>query len=178
MRTGYDRLWFTTHQAGRPDASWHATGDIGRIDQQGRLWVAGRVAHMLTIRDGDAVAGLGPVGIEKVVEQIPGVYMAAAVGIDGTDVAGQKAAVVLQLDTPAKTPQHVKLPLANDVRATVADWLATIADRHGAIHEIDVVAVLSVPKLPVDRRHNSKIDRTRVAIWANRVLAGGSVKGL
>jgi hypothetical protein len=30
-----------------------------------------------------------------------------------------------------------------------------------------------VPSLPVDRRHNSKIDRTRIAAWAENVLAGG-----
>jgi hypothetical protein len=36
-----------------------------------------------------------------------------------------------------------------------------------------VAAVLTVPRLPVDRRHNSKIDRTRLGRWAGAVLAGG-----
>lgn len=39
--------------------------------------------------------------------------------------------------------------------------------------DVDVAAVLLVPALPVDKRHNSKIDRTRVARWAEQVLAGG-----
>jgi hypothetical protein len=39
----------------------------------------------------------------------------------------------------------------------------------------DIAAVLEVPALPVDRRHNSKINRTRVAAWAERVLSGGKV---
>lgn len=179
MRSGYDRLWFTTHQASRPDPTWHATGDIGRIDEAGLLWVSGRLAHMLTTRCEDGrLAGLGPVGIEKVVEQVDGVYMATAVGIEGIETTGQKVAVVVQRETPAKSPKHVDLSTADAVREVISQWQATIANRHGAYREIDVVAVLEVPKLPVDRRHNSKIDRTRVAAWANRVLAGGSVKGL
>ncbi len=31
------------------------------------------------------------------------------------------------------------------------------------------------PALPVDIRHASKVDRTAVARWAERVLAGGRV---
>jgi len=38
--------------------------------------------------------------------------------------------------------------------------------------------VLAVPHLPVDRRHNSKIDRTRVADWAAAVLAGSPMRRL
>jgi len=34
---------------------------------------------------------------------------------------------------------------------------------------------LVAPALPVDKRHNSKIDRTRIARWAERVLAGGRI---
>jgi hypothetical protein len=33
--------------------------------------------------------------------------------------------------------------------------------------------VLVVPRLPTDIRHNSKIDRTGLARWANGILAGG-----
>jgi len=36
----------------------------------------------------------------------------------------------------------------------------------------DVAAVLVVPALPVDIRHNAKIDRTAVAEWASDALAG------
>jgi hypothetical protein len=39
----------------------------------------------------------------------------------------------------------------------------------------DVAAVLVVRRLPVDIRHNSKVDRARLARWATRVLAGERV---
>jgi hypothetical protein len=44
-----------------------------------------------------------------------------------------------------------------------------------AVHPtgIEVAAVLTVRSLPVDIRHNSKIDRLRVGRWAQRLLGGG-----
>jgi hypothetical protein len=41
-----------------------------------------------------------------------------------------------------------------------------------------VAAVLAVPVLPTDIRHNAKIDRARMARWATEVLAGGKVAAL
>jgi hypothetical protein len=38
---------------------------------------------------------------------------------------------------------------------------------------LPVAAVLVVPALPTDIRHNSKIDRAALARWAGRILAGG-----
>jgi len=32
--------------------------------------------------------------------------------------------------------------------------------------------VFVVPELPTDIRHNSKIDRTRLSVWAEGILAG------
>src|SRR5699024_12016923 len=38
----------------------------------------------------------------------------------------------------------------------------------------DLAAVLVAPQFPTDIRHNSKIDRSRLAVWADSVLAGRS----
>jgi hypothetical protein len=35
-----------------------------------------------------------------------------------------------------------------------------------------VAAVLTLQSMPVDIRHNAKIDRTAVAVWADDLLAG------
>ena len=43
-----------------------------------------------------------------------------------------------------------------------------------ALPDRPLAAVLSVPHLPVDVRHNSKVDRTRLGRWAGKVLAGGA----
>ena len=41
-----------------------------------------------------------------------------------------------------------------------------------------VAAVLVTPEVPVDIRHNAKIDRALVASWASDVLAGRRAKRL
>jgi hypothetical protein len=50
-----------------------------------------------------------------------------------------------------------------------------LTDRVRAAAGREVAAVLVTPSLPVDKRHNSKIDRPRIAQWAEGILAGGRV---
>lgn len=151
-RKGYDRLWHTEFVASRP-AGWHATGDVGRLDGAGRLWIGGRLGHVITAPDGP----VAPVRIEQAVEAIDGVAAAAAVGVGP---AGAQQIVVLV--EPVRRPRRPR-PGATDLVDAVR--AATGPDA--------VVAVFELPRLPVDRRHNSKIDRARLARWASGVLAGG-----
>ena len=69
---------------------------------------------------------------------------------------------------------EVEVPLAEAdpavARTTVADPVTSQAVREAT--GVNLAAVLLVPALPTDVRHNSKIDRVRVAAWAERVLAG------
>lgn len=153
QRLGYDRLWLTTHRASQP-AGWHMTGDVGQIDDHGRLWVGGRVGHVLWTSDGP----VAPVGLEKSVESIDGVYSAAVVGVGPR--GNQRVVVVVQREQPERKPVLASLELIDAVRE---------------LAEPDVVAVFEVPTLPVDRRHNSKIDRTAVSEWASTALAGGTL---
>ena len=98
-----------------------------------------------------------PVGVEQRVESLPEVSMAAVVGVGP---AGTQQTVVVVVPT-AETGG----PLApSELAATVR----TVA-------RIPVAAVLVTDRLPVDIRHASKIDRARVARWADHVLAGGSI---
>ena len=48
------------------------------------------------------------------------------------------------------------------------DWVV-----RESLYAQPLAAVLTVPKLPVDIRHNSKIDRARLGRWADALLAGG-----
>jgi hypothetical protein len=120
----------------------------------------------------DTPAGpLTPVGPEQLVEQVPGVRRAAVVGVGPR---GTQAVVVVIEQQPrpggwegAGGAHRVRRPglladpaLAAAVRAAAAPLAP------------DVAAVLRVGALPVDIRHNSKVDRRRVAAWAEQVLAG------
>ncbi|MDH5371778.1 MAG: AMP-binding protein, partial [Acidimicrobiia bacterium] len=154
MRDGYDKLWMTQHSASQP-AGWHRSGDVGHLDDDGRLWVEGRMGHIVTTAGGPVT----PVGIEQAVSDLPEVVNAAVVGIGPAGI--QQVVVVVVPAGSIRRPDLADENLADRVRSRAGN--------------IDVAAVLSVPTLPVDKRHNSKIDRTRVALWAEGVLAGGRI---
>jgi long-subunit acyl-CoA synthetase (AMP-forming) len=152
-RDRYDRLWATGRDAAT-ERGWHASGDVGHLDEQGRLWIEGRVGHVIHTDRGPVT----PVGIEQRSQAVAGVRTAAAVGVGPPGT--QQVVVVLVPDArpdrhPA--PHLAATPLAAAVRAAVP---------------VEVAAVLVTDTLPVDIRHAAKIDRVRVGAWAERVLAG------
>lgn len=155
LKTAYDRLWLTdrTAVADTPDAGrWHRTGDVGHLDAEGRLWIEGRLPHVFVTTEGP----VAPVGLEQQAEGAPGVRRAAVVGIGPRGL--QQPVAIVETTAGVRRPGLATPELAAAVRARVGLTLA---------------AVLVVPQLPTDIRHNSKIDRTRLASWAERVLAGG-----
>ncbi|GAC1370257.1 MAG: hypothetical protein NVSMB43_05500 [Pseudarthrobacter sp.] len=154
VKDTYDRLWLTQRESIRT-AGWHRTGDVGHFDTAGRLWVEGRLAHVVTA-PGSVVT---PVGAEQAIERLADVGLAAVVGVGP---AGTQAVVaVVETVPPARRAGPAATPLAGRVR--------TAARLAG----VSVSAVLAVPSQPTDIRHNAKIDRTRLSRWASRVLAGG-----
>ena len=152
VKDTYDGLWATQQASGR-DAGWHRTGDVGHLDEQGRLWVEGRLAHVATT----AAGVVTPVGVEQRVESLDEVRSAAVVGVGPH---GTQQVVVVVVPETASRSALAGLPLTDAVR-TVAG--------------VDVAAVLLAADLPVDIRHASKVDRRRVAAWAAQVLAGARV---
>jgi acyl-coenzyme A synthetase/AMP-(fatty) acid ligase/pimeloyl-ACP methyl ester carboxylesterase len=157
MRDGYDKLWVTEEAASQP-AGWHRSGDVGHLDDIGRLWIGGRMGHIVTTAFGPVT----PVGIEHAVGELPGVFHAAAVGV-GPEGTQQVIVVVVPLPRPSR-PDLADEELADRVRSRV--------------NGVDVAAVLIVPSLPVDKRHNSKIDRTQIARWAEGVLSGERMRNI
>jgi len=147
VKDRYDALWATERMSSR-NPGWHRTGDVGYLDDQGRLWVQGRTVHVLTTPGGV----ITPVGVEQRVEALSNVDSAALVGVG--PVGTQQVVVVV---TGAGGP--------------LADGPLTAAVREVA--GVAVTAVLVRKNLPVDIRHNSKIDRVALARWASGVLAGG-----
>jgi acyl-coenzyme A synthetase/AMP-(fatty) acid ligase len=159
VKDRYDKLWRTQQLSALP-RGWHRSGDVGHFDTDGRLWIEGRLVHVIATAAGPVT----PVGIEQAAESVPGVGLAAAVGVG-----------------PAGTQQIVLVVTTSDARrgGLASDALATaVRSAVRRVIDLDVAAVLVAPKLPVDKRHNSKIDRVRVARWATRVLGGGRITRL
>lgn len=152
MRDRYDRRWATQHRADAP-RGWHRTGDVGHLDAQGRLWVEGRLAHVLVCDDGPVT----PVTAELAAQRAARVPLAALVGVG--PVGTQVPVIVLLAPGPALGLADVDL--TSRVRSAVRDSTG-----------LDVAAVLTMKSLPVDVRHRSKVDRTRIAREAADYLAG------
>ncbi|WP_233494067.1 alpha/beta fold hydrolase [Desertihabitans brevis] len=151
VKDRYDRLW-ATEDAARPAPGWHRTGDVGHLDEIGRLWVEGRRVHVVHTAGGP----LTPVGVEQRVEALDGVRQACVAGVG--PVGTQQVVVVVVPEDAGRRPALLGPPeLAAEVRRVAG---------------VDVAAVLCVAALPVDIRHQSKIDRTAVSVWAGRALAG------
>jgi len=152
VKDRYDSLWATERASGR-NRGWHRTGDVGHLDADGRLWVEGRLQHVLRT----AAGILTPVGLEQRVEATAPVRAAAAVGVGP---AGAQQVVVVVV--PAEGSRRRSSPLATPA---LADTVRRAAG-------VPLAAVLVVSELPVDLRHASKVDRGTIARWAGRVLAG------
>ena len=158
LKSSYFRLWLTDRGAAAvsPQAErWHRTGDVGHLDTEGRLWIEGRLPHVLATQTGP----VAPVGPEQEVERSAGVRRAAVVGV-GPDGLRQAVAVV-ETVPPAARPGLASPDLTAEIRRRTA---------------LPLAAVLTVPQLPTDIRHNSKIDRARLSEWAERTLAGGRIR--
>ena len=151
MREGYDRLWLTQTEASQPPG-WHRSGDVGHLDGEGRLWIEGRIGHVVTTAGGPVT----PVGIEHSVEALDDVDLAAVVGVG--PVGTQQVVAVVVLVNAVRRSGLASEELADRVRAQSGG--------------VDIAAVFTVPALPVDKRHNSKIDRSAIAAWAEGALAG------
>ena len=150
MRDRYDGLWFTNSLASQ-NAGWHRTGDVGHLDSRGRVWIEGRLSHVITTPNGVVT----PVAVEQAVQELDQVVSAACVGIGSP---GDQQVVVVVTGPQA--------------RSVVASSELTTAIR--TVTGVDVAAVLVRDELPVDIRHNAKINRTALASWADGVLSGHS----
>ncbi|NEB62853.1 AMP-binding protein [Streptomyces diastaticus] len=128
----------------------HRTGDMGTIDAEGRIWFHGRRSHRVLGTD----HVLTTEDVEAAADTVPGVRRSALVGVG--DPGRQRA--VLCVELAARGPGRPA------VVAAVRELLDRRPDgRH-------VTAVLVHPGFPTDIRHNSKINRERLADWATRRL--------
>lgn len=134
-----------TRQNKIPDGEgevWHRMGDLGYFDEKDRLWVVGRL-HNRVMRDGKA---LYPIMVEALAARAAWVRRAALVGLPDATL-GQRAVLVLEAQGA---------PRLEEIRAALS----------GAGFTIDRIVIRR--RLPVDPRHNTKIDYAKLA----RTLGG------
>ncbi|MCL4731979.1 MAG: hypothetical protein KJ044_16290, partial [Planctomycetes bacterium] len=151
MRRNIWRAGFKPGRAGGPPALlWHRMGDAGWLDDKGRLWYCGRVSHTVWTEQGP----LFPEQVEGVFNNHNAVSRSALVGIG--DKGAQEPVIVVEL--------HGGLPPGHDLKQRIENELLQMAGAHNLTRQVK--RVLFHAGLPVDARHNAKIDREALAKWA------------
>jgi acyl-CoA synthetase (AMP-forming)/AMP-acid ligase II len=107
---------------------WHRTGDAGYLDERGRLWLLGRCAARISDEQGT----LYPFAVECAASALPNVHRVAMVRHDG------RRALVVE-------PRYQTQPM-------------DLAQLRGAVAWAGIAEIMPVEHIPVDRRHNAKVD--------------------
>lgn len=124
---------------------WQRLGDTGYLDEQGRIWVCGRRSHRVLNKDGVWFA----LRCEFIFNTHPDVVRTALIG--PTHGGGE----------PQPTICVELRPEARSKRSAVEAELRKMAAEHDSTRGID--SFIFIKKLPVDKRHNAKIDRPELA---------------
>lgn len=114
----------TGEEVGR--CAWHRTGDAGRIDSKGRLWLLGRR---------EAKCGsLFPFAVEAAARAAPGVRNAALLPAGASTILAIECDPSVPFEVPGKWKEL---------------WP-------------EIERILVVARIPMDRKHNSKVDYRRL----------------
>ncbi|GAA4438061.1 fatty acid CoA ligase family protein [Bremerella cremea] len=133
------------------DAVWHRMGDVGYLDEQDRFWFCGRKSHRLQTAEG----AMYTIPVEAIFNTHEKIFRSALVGIGEL---GQQVPVVIVQPWPRMypdTPEEID---------TLLDELREIGNKSQLTQRIE--HFLLHPNFPVDVRHNSKIFREKLTLWA------------
>jgi acyl-CoA synthetase (AMP-forming)/AMP-acid ligase II len=134
---------------------WHRIGDVGYVDEEGRLWFCGRKAHVVDSAEGPMYS----VCCEAIFNEHPHVFRSALVGIGPR--GRQRPVIVVE-------PEADHFPNGEGQRERFRDELRRLGAANTLTTSID--EFLFHAALPVDVRHNVKIARGKLAVWAAEQL--------
>ncbi len=155
--------WVSTEYFNNPEANrmskihddqnnciWHRMGDLGRIDEHGRLWFYGRKSQRVITGKGT----LFTLPCEAVFNRHTLVRRSALVGLPVGDGTIKRPAICIQLkhgNHPSKGLKEELLKIGRSAKLTE-----------------EISDIFFFKSFPVDPRHNAKIFREKLTIWATK----------
>jgi len=127
---------------------WHRMGDVGYRDNTGRIWFCGRKSHRVV----SPAETLFTIPVEGVFNVHPLVFRTALVGVGKK--GSQRPVLCVELEKGTKKSEQALVRRDLLERAALYPHTKGIRD------------ILFHPAFPVDIRHNAKIFREKLAIWA------------
>ncbi len=131
---------------------WHRMGDVGYLDELGRLWFCGRKAHRVLTPAGPRYS----VCCEAIFNGHPRVFRSALVGVG--EPGRQRPVIIIE-------PRPGEMPRTRAAEASFRRELRGLAAAPPITADLDTI--LFHPAFPVDIRHNAKIFREHLATWAS-----------
>lgn len=133
----------------------HRMGDLGYIDDLGRLWMCGRKTHRVDLFvDDNLHKRYLSIPCERIFNTHPLVKRSALVGVNIHGVYSPLICIELVNNTSDKNI------------SVLFDELENIASQHKQTEGITHFMIH--PDFPVDIRHNAKIFREKLALWAQK----------
>lgn len=129
----------------------HRMGDVGSFDAAGRLWYCGRKGHRVAW----GARTLHTAPVEEIFNVHKSLRRSALVGV--------------RIDGQVEPVMCLELHKGAAVRGpTLVTELQALAQQHDTTRGL--TRFIEHPGFPVDVRHNAKIGREKLAVWAQRKL--------
>ncbi|MCL1119973.1 olefin beta-lactone synthetase [Shewanella seohaensis] len=153
------KIWDREQQTFR-----HRMGDLGYLDDSGRLWMCGRKAHRVdATQGGRCIKRYYSIPSERIFNTHRNVKRSALVGIKVKGQGGVseiEPLICIELDQSLVCNKSAQL--YQELMAIAEQYSQTQGIRRFLIH----------PDFPVDVRHNAKIFREKLAVWAQSQTKG------
>ena len=134
------------------DILWHRMGDLGWLDKKGRIWFCGRKNHRVVSENNVFYT----IPCEAIFNNHPRVFRSALVGVGPQEKQRPVICIELEPHDSGRKKKALKKELLELSRSSPITS--------------EIKSLLFHRAFPVDIRHNSKIFREKLAVWAEKKL--------